>query len=1116
MLTLQAEKVCAQQISLSVKQASLEKIFQLIEKQTKYNFVYNIQILSKANKIDIKIKEANISDVLDYCFKNQSLSYVITGNNIIIKEIEKEQTYQQITAIYGNVTDNVGIIMPGVKVSIINSNIQTTTDIKGNYKIILSDVENAVVAFESIGYYKQEFVVSNILNIKVKLVPKLQVLEEIIIVGYGETNKRDLTGSVGTVNMRDISKAPVMSFGDAFAGRIPGAQVTSPDGQPGAVPIIMIRGGNSVTQDNSPLYVIDGLPIENYNINAIHPEDIESIEVLKDASSTAIYGSRGSNGVVIITTKKGNNGKPVISINSYFGLQNNTSEILLMKPYEFVKYQLELNPSAASQQYLNDGKTLESYKNDKGIDWQNQLFREAPVNNFYLSVRGGNKTNNYAISGSLFDQKGTAIASGIKRYQSRLVFEKIINKLLKIGVNANLSALQSYGTVFTGTRKTYLNILINTWQYRPTGGSLPLEDLLNNAQDPFVASATNYQWNPVFTAKNELRDRFNNAVITSFYGVYDINKNLKFKTAFGLNLSKERNEEFNNSNTRLGSPLSPLGQRGVNGSVVYTETGNLINENTLIINKVFADKHFFNVLSGFTLQQNQFSEYGSGAIRIPDESLGIRGISQGVPIVIQNQDSENRLVSFLGRLNYNYKSKYLFTGTLRADGSSKFTGINKWGYFPSGSLAWNLAQEKFLSNFDFLSESKIRISYGLTGNNRVSDYAYYGSVTQGGNNSYMPGGVFVNGAYVSALSNPNLKWESTAGLDIGLDIGFYNQRYTITIDLYNKRTRNLLLDAQLPTSTGFRNAFQNIGAVENKGLELSLQSFNIRNNILKWNTSFNISFNRTKLIGLAQNQSELISTVRWNSGNDYAQNPAYIAKIGKPVAMFYGFVWDGVYQLDDFDQTSNGNNVLKPEIPNNGNPRLAIQPGDIKYRDINKDGIIDIDDRTEIGNPNPKFYGGLVNNFNFKNFDLQVFLQFVYGNDIMNVNRYLMEGGTTTLGANQFASYENRWTTENPSNKYFRTRGWGPSVYSSRIIEDGSFLRLKTINFGYNLKNKLLERLAITNCRFFLAAQNLITFTKYSGNDPEVSVFDSALTPGLDYSAYPRAKLITVGFDISF
>ncbi|HEX7366485.1 MAG TPA: TonB-dependent receptor [Pelobium sp.] len=1118
-LVLLCNKANAQGISLTEKNAPLESVLKKIEAQSDYVFIFNTSILSKANPVTLKAKNASLSQVLESCFKNQPLTYLIVKKTIIVKEkevVSNIQLPQEAVIVYGLVVDEKGKPFAGVRVKVKNTSIFTETDEKGNYKLILPDKNDYVISFEILGYHKQEFKVNDNSNLDVKLSPELKILEEIIVLGYGETNRRDLTGAIGTVSITDLAKAPVRSFDEAFAGRVSGVQVTSPDGQPGASSKILIRGGNSVTQDNSPLYVIDGFPIEDYNINAINPADIEEIEVLKDASSTAIYGARGANGVIIINTKKGFNGKTVFAFGNYAGLQSNTSELNLMNPYEFVKYQFELDSVLTKDLYLTNGKTIESYKGDEGINWQEQLFRTAPMQNYNLSIRGGKKDYRYSISGSAFGQKGTVIASGFQRYQSRVVVDQNLSPKLKVGINGNFSHIKSYGTPFTGGRNAYLNLLINAWQYRPIGGSTSLDELLNDAQDPAVVSATNYQWNPILTAKNELRDRTANQITTNFFAEYNLTSQLKLKVTAGFNWNTQRNDVFNNSKTRLGNPLNPLGVRGVNGSVTFIDKFNFANENILTYTEQLSNKHFFTLLSGFTLQQNTFSSYGSGAIRIPNEDLGVSGISQGIPFAIDSEDSENKLASFLARVNYNYQSKYLFTASFRADGSSKFSGKNKWGYFPSGAFAWNVAQEHFMERLAFLSESKLRISYGVTGNNRITDYAYYSAIRQGNEFSYTPGGIPISGAYVSTLGNPDLKWESTSEIDFGLDLGFLNQRFTFTTDFYRKRTSDLLLEAQLPTSSGYNTTVQNIGSVQNQGVEFTFESLNLKNSKATWSTQLNLAFNRTRLLGLAKNQSELLTTVRWNSGNAYAQNPAYIAQLNNPVALFYGYVWDGVYQINDFNETAPGVFVLKSNIPNNGNPAANILPGDIKYKDINNDNVVDVNDRTIIGNPNPKFIGGLANNFNFKNFDLHVFFQFVYGNDLMNVNRYLMEGGSNIFGANQFASYEKRWTMDNPSNTYFRTRGWGPFVYSSRVIEDGSFLRLKTISIGYKFDNQITKDFKITNFRVFLSAQNLITWTKYSGNDPEVSTYDSALTLGMDYSAYPRSKVITVGLDISF
>ncbi|HET8827820.1 MAG TPA: TonB-dependent receptor plug domain-containing protein, partial [Pelobium sp.] len=493
-ISLLHSKTYAQNISLSEKNENLEEIFKKIEKQSDYVFIFNTISLSKSKPVTIKIKNANILQVLDKCFKNQPLTYTIVKKTIIIKEREiKVNGFlpEEAIVVYGTVTDEKDNPFSGVQVSIKNTGILTLTDENGYYKIVLSD-KNSIIAFDILGYNKQEFSITDNYNLDVKLVPELKVLEEILVLGYGEINKRDLTGAIAAVSIKDLVKAPVKSFDDALAGRIAGVQVTSPDGQPGAPAKILIRGGNSVTQDNSPLYVIDGFPMEDYNLNAINPADIEAIEVLKDASSTAIYGARGANGVIIINTKKGFNGKPVFAFSNYYGIQKNTFDIDLMNPYEFVKYQIELDSATASDLYFTDGKNLESYRNKKGINWQDQLFRSAAMRNHHLSIRGGNKDSKYAISGSVFKQDGIVIASGFDRYQGRVVLDQNLSPKIKIGLNSNFSSFKSYGTPFTGSRTTHLNLLINAWQYRPIAGDLSLDKLLSDAQDPAVISATNY------------------------------------------------------------------------------------------------------------------------------------------------------------------------------------------------------------------------------------------------------------------------------------------------------------------------------------------------------------------------------------------------------------------------------------------------------------------------------------------------------------------------------------------------------------------------------------------------------------------------------------------------
>lgn len=1038
--------------------------------------------------------------------------------------------------ITGTIVDEQSQPIIGASVKVKGTTTATTSDVKGKFSITAPNAKSVLV-FSFIGFVTKEELVGAKKILNVTLLDDTKLLNEIVVVGYGQVNRKDLTGSISSVDMADLIKAPVKSFDDALAGRISGVQVTSPDGQPGAAPTIIIRGGNSVTQDNSPLYVIDGFPIEGFNNNSINPSDIESIDVLKDASSTAIYGARGANGVIIITTKKGTVGAPKVAYKTYYGMQSNTKKMALMSPYEFVRYQIDVD-SVASQgssslviydiysPTLNPTgtKTLADY-NVAGIDWQDQIFREAPMQSHDISMRGGNKDTKYSVSSSYFNQQGTLIVSDFKRYQTRVTLDQTLNKQFKFGVNINYSNIAATGSQISGQNTTSDAFLISAWRYRPVSAT-NTNELLTSMQDPSLValSSTNYQWNPVFTRNNETRDRKTSQLTANAFVDYSITPDLKLKITGGVNSSILRYEQFNNSMSRLGSTLSTLGNGGPNGSVTNTNADNFLNENTLTYNKIIAQKHSINIVVGSTLGLNKVNVNGFGASNLPNENLGVFGLGQGTPQSVLTSRSQNTLASLLGRVNYNYKSKYLATASFRADGSSKFVGNNVWGYFPSGSLAYHMSEEKFLKNNKIISDVKFRSSYGVIGNNRVSDYASYALLGTGGANSYSSNSVFLTGTYPLTLSNPLLKWETTKEVDLGLDLGFLNQRITLVADYYNKNTSDLLLSSQLPGSSGYAVAFQNIGAVQNRGFEFGLTSINVNKRNFSWNTTFNISFNRNKILSLTSGQNSLTTITKWSGGNSIAAAPSFVARIGQPIGMFYGLASDGVYQYSDFDATPNGlggfTYLLKPEIPSANITRSKIQPGYWKFKDLNGDLVVDANDLTTIGDPNPDFIGGFSNNFSFKGFDLNVFFQYSYGNQIMNVNRILMEGGggtSATKGANMFATYADRWTPTNPSNDYSNAGAGGqaPSFYPSRVVEDGSFIRLKTVNFGYKFNSSITKKMKLNGLRLYMSAQNLHTFTHYQGLDPEVDAFRSALTPGLDYSAYPRAKTVTFGLDIT-
>jgi TonB-linked SusC/RagA family outer membrane protein len=1041
--------------------------------------------------------------------------------------------------ITGKVTDsNTGEPLVGASVTVGNSKTGAATKADGTFSVAV-DATSKTLSFTYVGYATQQITIGATAVVNVKLIATSAANDEVVVIGYGSQRKKDLSGSVASVNIAELNKAPVKSFDDALSGRVAGVQVVSPDGQPGAAPTIVIRGGNSVTQDNSPLYVIDGFPIESFNNNSINPADIESIDILKDASSTAIYGARGANGVIMITTKRGKAGRPIVSYSNYFGTQSNTNKVKVMNGYDYLKYNLEVDSiNNVSTDYTLFGiyhptfnptgvLSLNDYLNAPTIDWQSQIFKESTMSNHTISIRGGTNTSKYTLSGSVFDQSGNVIASGFKRYQMRMTLDQNINEKVKTGFNANYTNSKTYGTQVGGTFTTADALLVSTWRYRPVvpiGGNA--DALINNAQDESVLTSTNYQWNPVLTATQQLNDRISNMLTANGYLEYSIIPELKFKATAGINSNFTEIDLFNTSLSRLGSPISTLGQGGPNGSVTNSKIINLINENTITYNKVFAKKHVLNVVGGFSVGQNTTSSNRFSALKVPNESLGVNGLAQGTAGPNVTNKSTNKMASGFGRINYSYDARYLASASYRADGSSKFLGDNVWGYFPSGSLAWHISKEKFLINNRFISDLKLRSSYGIIGNNRVADAAAYsllatGAAGGGLAGSYAPNNNLINGTYPINLANPALKWETTEEKNLGLDLGFFNQRITITADAYDKKTSNLLLYASLPGTTGYASAYENIGEIQNRGLEFSISTQNVQRKNFTWNTSFNISFNENKVLSLTSGQQYLTSVVKWLSGNTIAAAPGFIAQIGQPVGMFYGLESDGVYQYSDFTQNAAGAWVLNQGMPYYGTAGTTVKPGSWKFKDQNGDGFIDVKDVKAIGNPNPKFIGGLSNSFTFGNFDLNIFFQYSYGNQILNANRILMEGGggiSTVQGANQFAAYANRWTPTNPNNEYARAGSTAvPSYYPSRVIEDGSYLRLKTANLGYRFKMAKLKDMGISDFRLYVSGQNLFTWTKYSGLDPEVSSFPtSALTPGVDYSAYPRAKVVTFGLDISF
>jgi len=784
-----------------------------------------------------------------------------------------------------------------------------------------------------------------------------------------------------------------------------------------------------------------------------------------------------------------------------------------MSPYEFVKLQKDIGVGDLNDTYLANGVTLDDYKNVEAVDWQNKMYRDASMMDHNLSVTGGTSKSKYGISGEVFDQDGIIVNSGFKRYQGKISLDQVINDKLKVGGYVLYTNTKRSGMIPSSLSGSSMNnLLYSVWGYRPV---LPLnpnkpvsEDYQDELLDDMVNPTTDYRMNPVVIAQNEYRLKNINNLIANGYAEYAILKNLKLRVTGGITRNVQRSDAFNNSKTRSGNPSSVY---GVNGSIMYYETNNWLNENTLTFDKRFNADHKLNVVAGITMQNNRYESNGTSANLLPYESLGLSGLGYGAPQPVVPDLREWSLVSGLTRFNYTFKDRYLMTFSFRADGSSKFREDHRWSYFPSGAVAWRMSNESFMKDISFISDAKVRASWGILGNNRVDEYATYAKVDFPISAYYSYNNGLQQGAVLASMPSEDLRWENTTQTDVGLDVGFFKQRLSLTVDYYKKTTDHLLLNAALPPTTGYTTAYKNIGKVNNEGLEIALSSVNINKADFSWNTSFNISFNKSKVVALAENQESITSAIGWDQW--YASVPLYITKLGQPLGQMYGYISDGVYQYDDFDKLANGAYLLKDNIATNGNTRSAIQPGDAKYRDLNNDKVVNDYDRTVIGRGFPIHVGGLSNNFRYRGFDLNIFFQWSYGNDIVNANRLNFENGNKTY-LNQFQSFQARWTPENTNSSMPRAGGQYGYVYSTRIIEDGSYLRFKTAALGYTLSSKLLRNVKIKSCRVYVAAQNLYTWTKYTGSDPEVSIGYSALTPGLDYSSYPRARTVTVGLNV--
>jgi TonB-linked SusC/RagA family outer membrane protein len=968
-------------------------------------------------------------------------------------------------------------------------------------------------------------------------------IDEVVLVGYTKVSKKDVTNAVSSVKAEALKDMPVNSAAEAIQGRLAGVQVQTSEGSPGAEVDIKVRGGTSITGSNAPLYIVDGIQMDNA-MSLLTPKEIESIEVLKDASSTSIYGSRGANGVVLITTKSGRKrATTTINYNGFTGVRKIMNTLDVLDPYQFVLYQYELynkngvadDITAFATRYGTYNQLESKYKNVKTRDWQDELFGKEAFNFTHnLTVNGGSEKSAFALTLNHVDEDGIMLKSGFKRSMVNFKYDYDISKRLKIGFNARYSRslINGVGTSSSGSQSN--NRLRNAVRYQPFegGSNIPVDDF-----DPSYATNTNLV-NPLILNDNEVRDNRSNDLLLNGYINWNISKDITFRSVVGYVQRDIITNQFwgvvtSQARANADMPIVQLDR---------SQSRRITNTNTLNYTKKFG-RHKLDVLLGQeTIQtdgesSNTYVKWFPKSI-LPEEAFA--NIAAATPPAGLIQDAArtaalapDRLASFFGRVNYIFDNKYILTASVRADGSNVFMKGNQWGYFPAASLAWKIKEEKFLKDVNWLDELKLRVGYGLSGNNRITSYLWANFYNVSANNGYVFGTSVTPGAAISTTqANPNVKWEATVSKNAGIDFEFFNSRLYGSVDGYITDTKDLLVLAKVPFP-GYSNQFQNSGKTQNKGLEFTLGGVIVNKEDFTWKTDINLSANKNKILSLG-------SGVRPGQDSYLVQSGGiggfdFIAKVGSSVGTYYGYVTEGRYEISDFTYNAATQvYTLKAGVPSSSAIALgakAVQPGDLKLKDLNGDGQITDADRTELGSAQPKFYGGFNQTFRYKNFDMSLFFNFSVGNKVYNANK--IENTTQYLyrDNNMAAEVADRWQwfdnngvkVNDPTalaalnaNTTMWTPPTGQYILHSYGIEDGSFLRLNNVTLGFTLPKGSLDAVGVKNFRLYATVNNVFVITKYSGYDPEASTRRNALTPGVDYSAYPRSRFFVTGVDITF
>ena len=1074
----------------------------------------------------------------------------------------------------GTVIDNTG--EPVIGASVFEQGVQSNgvaTDIDGNFTLTLKG-NSKKLKISYIGMKTQIVNVAGKSTVSVKLEDESNSLNDVVVIGYGTARKKDLTGSVATVKGDDLTKAPVTNAAEALTGKLPGVQITTTDGSPDAEMIIKVRGGGSITGDNSPLYIVDGFPVSS--IGDIAPSDIEDITVLKDAASTAIYGSQGANGVILVTTKGAKSGKTVVSYNGYIQGKSIAKTLDTMNPYQYVMYNYEraalrgTSDISSFEKRFGSFGDLDLYQYQKGHDWQDEMFGNHELSQSHnVSVSGGSEKTKFNLSGTYTTDNSLMKTNGYDRFNVNFKLNHEICKNLKLDFGMRLADVTTKG-VGTGGG-TYKIRSYETITKGPVNGLYDQIDmdpstLPDDEYDEYISITRSLKdkVNDYWRRKNERRYNYNGAITWKFL------KNFTYRAEAGYDYTFFQQKDYygalSDKANKEGGSL-PMGEWNKKDSWKLRLT------HTLTYNKTFNKVHNLNAMIGqeYVASNNESlivtAKYFQKDIT-PEKmfaSLASNSGATGSRIIRSSLGQEDRTLSYFGRLNYSYADRYLLTFTMRADGSSKFMKNNRWGYFPAAAFGWRIVEEPWMKNTkDWLSNLKLRLSFGTAGNNRIGSAMYETAYTAYGKNKYYGAGNEQNPHYTlnnPQLANPDLKWETTITRNVGLDFGFLGERISGSLDYYWNTTKDLLLDAPI-TAIGYTSMQQNIGQTSNRGLELNLNAAILRHKDYSLNFNFNVGINKNKVDKLAQGQTyQAYSSYAFST--DMRGSDDYRVVVGQPLGLVYGFICDGFYTVDDFQTTTDANGKTQFVFDKSGNYILkegvvdgsyatngsyaGLRPGAMKLRDIDGDGKISADkDRTIIGKTQPKFQGGFGINATYKWFDLTANFNYVVGNDVYNLDKMVssqsyrnsyaslrQEMTPVTLGGKAWtymdqATGEIITDYETLKNMNANASIWSAATLSdnnpvptSWAIEDGSFLRLQNLTVGFTFPKMWTKKFACNSLRLYCTLTNVFCLTSYSGYDPEVNSSirgskTSGLTPGADFSSYPKSFSWTVGANISF